>query len=235
MQAYHSRHGMNTYRSPKQQILGNQATKPPPAWRSDARTASGSHSEGGSKILLSRLPADVEENEVEILFSKTVGPVREVLMVYNSQGRSRGMAVVAFARPTDAAVARAKYNGKIVDGRRPIKIEIVTDDDQPRNAAPAPAIAQPSLLARLGPVPPTTANVLQVNGKKANAQPAAVPASRPAAVPAAQPKARTRTKQGARRLKKQRRPKPMTAAELDAQIEEYLANRAPIKVSDSMV
>lgn len=37
-------------------------------------------------------------------------------MVYNSQGKSRGMAVVTFARPGDAAVARAKYNGKIVDG-----------------------------------------------------------------------------------------------------------------------
>ncbi len=37
-------------------------------------------------------------------------------MVYNSQGKSRGMAVVTFARPVDAAVARTKYNGKIVDG-----------------------------------------------------------------------------------------------------------------------
>ena len=37
-------------------------------------------------------------------------------MVYNSQGKSRGMAVVVFARPGDAAVARGKYNGKIVDG-----------------------------------------------------------------------------------------------------------------------
>lgn len=53
---------------------------------------------------------------MQTLFSRTVGPVKEVLMVYNSQGKSRGMAVVAFARPGDAAVARAKYNGKIVDG-----------------------------------------------------------------------------------------------------------------------
>ena len=32
-------------------------------------------------------------------------------MVYNLQGKSRGMAVVAFARPGDAAVARAKTAG----------------------------------------------------------------------------------------------------------------------------
>lgn len=38
-------------------------------------------------------------------------------MVYNSQGNSRGMAIVSFTRQGDAAVARAKYNGKIVDGR----------------------------------------------------------------------------------------------------------------------
>ncbi len=37
-------------------------------------------------------------------------------MVYNSQGNSRGMAVVTFGRASDAAVARGKYNGKIVDG-----------------------------------------------------------------------------------------------------------------------
>ena len=36
--------------------------------------------------------------------------------MYNSQARSKGMAVVGFHRPGDAAVARAKYNGKIVDG-----------------------------------------------------------------------------------------------------------------------
>ena len=37
--------------------------------------------------------------------------------MYNSQGKSKGMAVVWFQRPGDALVARAKYDGKIVDGR----------------------------------------------------------------------------------------------------------------------
>ena len=62
--------------------------------------------------------------------------------------------------------------------------------------------------------------------------------------PAAPLKAGKRTKQGARRLKKQRvqqqaaqpqkRLKHKTAAELDAEMEEYLASRAPMKVSESM-
>jgi hypothetical protein len=51
------------------------------------------------------------------LFKKTVGPLREVFMVYNSQGKSKGMAIVMFQRPADAAVAQKKYHGKIVDAR----------------------------------------------------------------------------------------------------------------------
>jgi len=38
--------------------------------------------------------------------------------VYNSQGKSKGMAFVHFARAGDAANAKAKYHGKIVDGRK---------------------------------------------------------------------------------------------------------------------
>lgn len=51
------------------------------------------------------------------LFKKTVGPLRESFMVYNSQGKSKGMAIVVFQRPGDAAVAQKKYHGKIVDAR----------------------------------------------------------------------------------------------------------------------
>lgn len=50
-----------------------------------------------------------------MLFTRTVGPVRDVFLVYNSQGRSKGMAIITFARPEDAARAREMYNGKIID------------------------------------------------------------------------------------------------------------------------
>ncbi|KAI4522486.1 hypothetical protein K525DRAFT_198717 [Schizophyllum commune Loenen D] len=81
------------------------------------------------------------------LFRKTVGPLRDVFLIYNSQGHSKGMAIVAFQRKGDAAVARAKYHGKVVDGRRPILIEIIVDDDAPSAAAPA---GPPSLIERIG-------------------------------------------------------------------------------------
>lgn len=80
---------------------------------------------------------DVGENEVEVsasvsvcllrevliylwkdLFKRTVGPMKDLFIIYNSQGRSKGMAVVTFQRPGDALVARMKYNQKIVDGSK---------------------------------------------------------------------------------------------------------------------
>ncbi|KAI0739073.1 hypothetical protein C8Q80DRAFT_1203825 [Daedaleopsis nitida] len=236
MHAQHPR--LNTYHSQKQRVLGHQAAQPAPAWR--PRTASGSSSEIGSKILLSRLPADVVENEVEVLFSRTVGPVKEVLLVYNSQGKSRGMAVVSFSRPGDAAVARTKYNGKIVDGRRPIKIEIVVDEDDAHRPQTPTLPAVPSLLTRLGPslqAAPAVAPVAvpAVNGQKSRLRDA---------IAAAPTKVSLRAKKGPRRLNKQRgqqqqaprqqqqqqkqpgakqKQKPKTVAELDAEMDDYRA------------
>ena len=50
------------------------------------------------------------------LFKKTVGPLKDSFVIYNSSGRSKGMAVVWFQRPGDAVIALQKYDGKFVDG-----------------------------------------------------------------------------------------------------------------------
>lgn len=57
-----------------------------------------------------------------------MGPLKESFLVYNSQGRSKGMAVVAFQRPGDAMVARAKYDGKFVDGRESLPFDVTMLD-----------------------------------------------------------------------------------------------------------
>ena len=128
----------------KRQLIGNQARQVPPAWRtnniptSQTTPASPKGKEvQGSRIFISGLPTDVREKEVEVgsyfpptatkapktpvtikeLFKKTVGPLKEVFIVYNSHSSSKGMAVVTFQRPGDAVLARNKYHGKIVDGR----------------------------------------------------------------------------------------------------------------------
>ncbi|KAF5350922.1 hypothetical protein D9758_010546 [Tetrapyrgos nigripes] len=56
------------------------------------------------------------------------------------------MAVVCFQRTEDAAMAKAKYDGKFVDGRRPIKIEIITDKTPSSSSSSGSASAEPHLL-----------------------------------------------------------------------------------------
>ncbi|KAF9219518.1 hypothetical protein BS17DRAFT_740665 [Gyrodon lividus] len=206
---------IGTYYNPKRHLLGNKAGQVPPAWRDQKPK------EQGSKILLSRLPPDVGEVEVEELFRKTVGPLREAFLIYNSQGRSKGMAVVSFQRPGDAAVAREKYDGKFIDGRRPIKIEIVLDSIDAAVKAP-PTQAQPSLLGRLGSIfAANTAPMIPVQNHAPKGNPAATAPRKPPAprifhsVPVAVVP-RRRHKKEPRRVKK-------TFAQLDQEMEEYRA------------
>lgn len=144
---------LHNFHGPKRQLLGKKAI-PAPAWKANVRNGASitreaaeelKGKEAGSKILLSKLPLDVTPAEVEELFKKTVGPLKDFFLVYNNQGNSKGMAIVTFAKPGDAVLARQKYDGKIVDGRRRIKIEMIYDD------IPSP-VEQPSLtlLNRLG-------------------------------------------------------------------------------------
>lgn len=66
---------LNSYHGPKRQLLGNHAGHAAPAWRNvhelpgqTAALGKNRHNvqEQGSKILLSRLPVDVGEKEVEV-------------------------------------------------------------------------------------------------------------------------------------------------------------------------
>lgn len=83
---------LNSYHGPKRQLLGNPAGHVPPAWRNanvpaglphNANVASGSGTkkvvEVGSKILLSNLPMDVGENEVEVSTSASEHIIPDVL------------------------------------------------------------------------------------------------------------------------------------------------------------
>ncbi|KAF8556023.1 hypothetical protein OG21DRAFT_1483374 [Imleria badia] len=188
------------YHSSKRLLLGNQAGQVPPAWREQKQKDS------GSKILLSRLPPDE-------LFRKTVGPLKEVFLIYNSQGRSKGMAVVSFQRAGDAALARSKYDGKFIDGRRPIKIEIVVDSEHA--AVSPPQQTQPSLLGRLGGITNPLLSITPHNhAPNAPARKQRPVSSAPLAVAP-----RRRQKKGPRRVKK-------TLAQLDQEMEDYRASFA---------
>ncbi|KAJ7185615.1 hypothetical protein C8R46DRAFT_1061217 [Mycena filopes] len=251
----------------KQQLLGNHAGRAPPAWRGAAGPSNGpfaangpargrqvSTNEAGSKIFLSRLPMDVGETEIEELFKKTVGPLRESFLIYNSQGKSKGMAVVAFQRPGDAVIARSKYDGKIVDGRRPIKIEVIVES----------GAAAPSLIPIAPPAPPSLFDRLQssrapVAGPSKAPAPHAVPVGGPAPMslrfathpnprrqpnqhmqpprpatpyksnfPAPVPPRKFRTKKGPKRLKKQWESR--SKEQLDRDMEDYRASAQDAEV-----
>ncbi|KAF9552888.1 hypothetical protein CPC08DRAFT_714211 [Agrocybe pediades] len=217
---------------PKRQFLGNRAGYAPPSWRTNVAGPSSRPvnplAEPGSKIFISKLPVDVGEKEVEDLFRMTVGPLRESFLVYNSQGKSKGMAVVAFQRPGDALVAKAKYDGKVVDGRRTIKIEIMTDSNNPYG--PAPPRPPQSLLERIAPIQiaagtsapngtvpvPPVPNATRVPPKKQPNPPRAAPVASAAPLP---PR-RIKTKKGPKRLKKRQ---PVTVDDLDKEMEDYRA------------
>ena len=65
--------------SSKRHLLGNRAGHAPPAWRnqgvavpSPAGNANGKGKDAGSKILLSKLPFDVGDKEVEVCLALVV-------------------------------------------------------------------------------------------------------------------------------------------------------------------
>ncbi|PPQ67210.1 hypothetical protein CVT26_007283 [Gymnopilus dilepis] len=220
----------NDFYKPKDHVLGHSSKQTQPAWKA-ANAVGGSPQgswkgkavENGSKVFLTGLPVDVAEKDVEELFRKTIGPLKEAFLVYNSQGRSKGMAVVWFHRPGDAGVARAKYDGQIVDGRRRLKVEILLDG-MPSSAAPAIKFpTPPSLLDRLAP-PPSDAATTESGP---SAKPSLRTASRPLNVTPASadeipiPPRRMKQKKGPKRLKKRM---PVTVADLDREMDDYRAS-----------
>lgn len=59
---------VSSHNGAKRQILGNPAAKVAPAWKvnTPSKDKQKAQEEEGSKILLSRLPEDVGDNEVEV-------------------------------------------------------------------------------------------------------------------------------------------------------------------------
>lgn len=98
----------------------------------------GRGSGGGSKIILSNLPLDVTEAQVKELFATTIGPLRKVAMSYRATGQSTGVCTVEFQRADDAGRAYTQYNNRLIDGKKPLKVEVVVD---PSKVAAAPAAA----------------------------------------------------------------------------------------------
>jgi len=101
------------------------------------------------KIIVSNLPTDVNETQIKELFHSTIGPLKDVTLHYDPSGRSKGVANIIFTRKGDGSKAYQQYNNRLIDGKRPMKIEIVVD---PVN------LPGQSLASRVAPAPATTTN-----------------------------------------------------------------------------
>ncbi|GBE88707.1 mRNA export protein [Sparassis crispa] len=190
----------------KSQILGSPASAPVTRARAAAAATNGAKGataaptaqQPADKIIVSNLPPDVNEAQVKELFHTMIGPLREVTLHYDAQGRSKGVAAVQFQRRGDGTKAYNQYNNRLIDGKRPMKIEIVLDPSRPTppaslasRVAPAPAAAAPTEGARTGGTRPR----------------------------------RGRGGGGGGRGRKNERP-AKSAADLDAEMEDYTASNA---------
>ncbi|KAF9969311.1 hypothetical protein BGZ73_008383 [Actinomortierella ambigua] len=91
----------------------------------------------GSKMQVSNLDYRVTAEDLKLVFSSRVGPLKKCTLNYDQNGKSTGTALVHFTRVGDATVAYQRFNGVPLDGK-PMKIEILSAPVAP---APVPAPA----------------------------------------------------------------------------------------------
>ncbi|KAF9478993.1 hypothetical protein BDN70DRAFT_859095 [Pholiota conissans] len=180
------------------QVLGKPAVTPVQRARAAAAPVDSRKvaTQASEKIVVSNLPGDVNEAQIRDLFTTTIGPLKEVNLHYDAAGRSKGVATIVFQKKADGAKAHQQYHNRLIDGKRPMKIEIVVDPSQ-----------NVSLASRVGPA----------SGAPANGKPQAARTGAPRG---------RRTGRGRGGARKADRP-PKTAADLDAEMEDYTAGNAP--------
>lgn len=119
-----------SYPTAKRAALGNTA-RPNPSWKAQPDVKREGFKPlippSGSRIMVSQLPQDVGEAELDELFTATIGPLHDVFVIYNKLQQSRGMAIIHFKNSLDAKRARDRYHGKVIDGRVPMRIDYITE------------------------------------------------------------------------------------------------------------
>ncbi|KAL5118291.1 RNA-binding RNA annealing protein [Pleosporales sp. CAS-2024a] len=160
------------------------------------------------KILVSGLPHDVDQNQLQDYFATAVGVGRpkKVLLQYGPTGRSLGSATIIFNKHEQAVKATSALNGVKIDGR-PVRVEMLV------SAANLPAaVAQPSLADRV------------TQAKKDKPKPATAAKTAPASVGKGRGRGGKTEGRGGRGGRNPReRTKKKTVEELDTEMADYFA------------
>ncbi|KAJ4367402.1 RNA-binding RNA annealing protein [Neocucurbitaria cava] len=176
---------------------------------------------GETKIMVSNLPLDVEQSQLQDYFQSAVnvGRPKKILMQYGPNGRSLGSATVIFNKHDQAVKATAALNGVKIDGR-PVRVEMLV------SAANIPLQArQPSLAERVTYVQPLMVTKPQLTvyrqPKKDKPKPATAEKTEKAGGAAGRGRGRGQTRgRGRGRGGREARTKK-TTQELDAEMEDY--------------
>ncbi|RYP23876.1 hypothetical protein DL767_008713 [Monosporascus sp. MG133] len=185
------------------------ATKQAPA------KATGGH--GESKVVVSNLPKDVNENQIKEYFKTSVGPIKRVEVSYGPGGVSRGIATVTFAQLDGASKAFNALNGILVDNR-PIKVSSNLGRRliQSAHTIKIEIVVGGAKAAQVAP--PAKTLTERITQPKAQPKSAANDKKKEAASKAAGSSARGR---GGKKKPRNARPAKKTTEELDSEMADY--------------
>ncbi|PRT55113.1 RNA annealing protein YRA1 [Wickerhamiella sorbophila] len=172
-----------------------------------------------TRIIISNMPKDVNESQVEKFFKSELGHVSKVVASYNARGVRTGQFTITFTKDGLAAKAMERFNGTVIDnGAAKMKVEIVFDQSakplaQRLSLKPAADSAKPATDGQR-----SQKKRLRVKQKNAAAAATGVANSTSDKKADAKPK-------NDRRRSKGRRTK--TTEELDAEMADYFAGGEP--------
>lgn len=188
-----------------------QRNQPPPQMKKKVVMKSA----GPAKMTITNLDFGVTDADIKELFGE-FGVIRGAGVHYDSSGRSIGSAHVHFSLVASAHRAQTQYNGVKLDGR-PMKITV----EGPKQPQTNPVQSKAKPVKRLNGAPTAARGTGPQQPKKKNKKKPAANTNQANNAPA----------QGAAKKKKAAKAKkPVkkapTVAELDAELEAYVANKA---------
>ncbi|KAL6706506.1 RNA-binding RNA annealing protein [Coniothyrium glycines] len=158
---------------------------------------------GETKIMVSNLPQDIEQGQLQDYFVSTgLGRPKKILMQYGPNGRSLGSATIIWNKHDQAVKATSTLNGVKIDNR-PVRVEMLVSA-----ANLPPATSGPKLADRV------------TQPKKDKPKPATVEKT---AAAGGRGDKKTRGR-GRGRGGREPRPKKKTVEELDAEMADYFPN-----------